>query len=108
MEGYIDMILAGALNLRKASVGAVNAGVAYSLAFSVIFCIILTVLPIWVGIFYWRRRDLWADEEFDEKWGAPLEGLEKSPMRPNPNDEHHLHEMDQMELRLLVRQAMED
>ena len=48
---------------------------------------LLVIMPIWTGIFYWRNRKKWDDEDWDEKWGAPLEGLEKEPLKPMTESE---------------------
>jgi len=48
---------------------------------------VLVIMPIWTGIFYWKNRKKWEDEDWDEKWGAPLEGLEKEPLKPMTESE---------------------
>jgi len=42
-----------------------------------IFALLCIVFPIFVYIFYSRRYHLWEDEEFEETYGAPLEGLHR-------------------------------
>jgi hypothetical protein len=45
---------------------------------AVILTVSIASLPIFMVIFYLKNFDKWESEEFDEVYGAPLEGLNKS------------------------------
>ena len=79
MEGFLETIICTMLNLRVMSKEWDNVTIAYSIQFSVVMTLLLVLLPVWSTIFYWKNRNKWEDDDWDEKWGAPLEGLEKAP-----------------------------
>jgi hypothetical protein len=55
---------------------------AFGSATDYILAIILVVailsMPLFMVIFYFKHYAFWEDEEFEKKYGAPLEGLKKN------------------------------
>lgn len=45
--------------------------------FSIFFAVCLVFGPAMILIFYCKNFDRLDDEEFEDKWGAPYEGLDK-------------------------------
>ena len=87
MEGYLEIIISTMLNMVRNNREDRSWSIIFSNVFSILMTILLLVLPIFILIFYWYKREEWADEEFEAKWGAPLEGLVMHPIKAMSLDE---------------------
>jgi len=57
----------------------------------------LVGLPIFIVVFYCKNFDQFADEEFEEKWGAIYEGLEVFDPKEDSEEEEEEEEISQSE-----------
>ena len=104
MEGYLEILIATMLNCVRNN----RVDRSYSIIFSNVFSLLMTglliVLPVFILIYYRYRKKDWESEEFQETWGAPLEGLELDPKMPMTEDE--IKELSEGERKKLIKEAM--
>jgi hypothetical protein len=42
---------------------------------TIVISLMIAIMPFWIAIFYIRNFEDWGTEKFEEKYGAPYEGL---------------------------------
>ena len=103
MEAYLEMIVTTMLNIKKNNMDWNNYSIVYTNVFSIVSCILLILMPIWVLVFYWRNRERWNEDGFNQRWGAPLDGLDRNPMMPM--SEVEIAALDEASLANIFRKA---
>ena len=76
-EGYLQMFLSVFVNITDMdwSGEMVNGAVLYNNIFTILVATLLSGLPFYILIFYWRRIDRLEDVEFQETYGGIYDGL---------------------------------
>ena len=102
MEGFLEVIIATMLNVRRNYWDATYS-IIMTNVFSTSMTLILVLLPVWILVFYCKKREEWANEEFEETYGAVLEGLELRPTKPMTDEE--LAALSEEEMKELFNKA---
>lgn len=82
MEGSLDIAICGSLNYIYMT--TLHGGLKWETIFQIVnnsaFIVLASAVglfPIWAMYFYCKNFDKWEDEEWEEKYGAALEGVKK-------------------------------
>ena len=78
MEGSLETLYCVALTFKYGKFFTSAFGSATDYIMSIILVVAIGSMPIFMVIFYLKYHAAWEDEEFNKKFGAPLDGLKKN------------------------------
>jgi hypothetical protein len=77
-EESLETLYSVSLTFKYSTWNTSAFGSATDYLLSIILVAAIVSLPFFMVIFYLKYYDDWENEEFDEKYGAPLDGLKKN------------------------------
>ena len=78
MEESLETLYSVALTFKYSKFNASAFGSATDYILAIILFTAIVSMPLFMVIFYFKHYALWEDEEFEKKYGAPLDGLKKN------------------------------
>ena len=77
LEQTLETLFSVVLTLKYSRFTTSAFGSAIDYIFSIMFAALIGILPFFMVIFYLKYFSDWQNNEFDQKYGAPLDGLKK-------------------------------
>ena len=75
MEIFMELSLSTILHLYTSPDPEGFPSIQFSNILAHIFGALIIALPLWTILFYLRNKSLWIDEEFEQRYGTPLDGI---------------------------------
>ena len=75
-EAYLEMVICVAIGMLNLQWDNKNFSIQYNAIFTIVFVILVILMPLFTLVFYYYKIDSVEDEEFKTKYGTLYEGLE--------------------------------
>ena len=75
-EAYLELSICVSIGLLNLQWDNKNFSIQYNAIFTIVFVILVILMPLFTLVFYYYKIDSVEDEEFKTKYGTLYEGLE--------------------------------